>query len=108
MKIECNHPHTNAKILLSIGFTYEKDELGHPRKTICKIFKIDPFGFDLKSNTAKADELISNGLSECHPNDQLRKSEGRKIALTRALKNGHIDVEMRTSIWKQYLAKVKV
>lgn len=45
---------------------------------------------------------LLEGKSTCHENDQFVKSTGRKIAMSRALKN--LSREVRTEFWLGYFA----
>lgn len=51
------------------------------------------------------EEPISIEVAFCSKDDQFHKPTGRKVALTRAIKN--FDKEFRTKIWKAYWNKIK-
>jgi len=48
---------------------------------------------------------LVEGLSVCHDHDNFSKYYGRKIALSRMLKNAFDDKEARTKIWNKYFEK---
>lgn len=52
-------------------------------------------------------ELVALGTAQCSKQDQFVKAVGRKIALTRALKDGMFNKEYRTLIWNKYWSLVK-
>jgi hypothetical protein len=51
--------------------------------------------------------LLSTGQALCSASDIFEKAIGRKVSLTRALKNAGFDRETRTAIWKEYWSLVK-
>lgn len=75
-----NHALPKGEKLPKEGFEYE-------RGTTCIIFDV------------KGDE-ISSGSANVHPRDNFSKETGRKISLTRAIKN--FNAEARTQIWNEY------
>jgi hypothetical protein len=64
------------------------------RHTVCKVFELGP--------GAEA-TLLSQGRARCSPEDNFRKEEGRKRALTRALDPLPFDKEDRALVWTAYL-----
>ena len=72
------------------------------------------FAYDRQDNkpvgvTCTVDVEISNkpliGTATCHPHDNFSRRVGRRIALTRAIKN--LPREYRKRVWEKYLAKCK-
>lgn len=59
--------------------------------TICKIIDLD--------------DVPRFGYATCSPADKFIKDIGRKLSLTRALKNMNLDKNERTQIWKDYFRK---
>lgn len=64
------------------------------RTTGCVIERFNP--------TTKTWDEISTGFANCDPRDIFEKEKGRKVALTRALKD-HRDKKFRHVIWQTYL-----
>ena len=63
---------------------------------------------DNKDDTHKDfNKTFGEGLAYCSINDNFERAIGRKIALTRALKDAGFDKDTRTAIWKEYLGLVK-
>ena len=51
------------------------------------------------------DIRVSQGVAECHPNDQFCKATGRKVALAKALQNWTEDRWTRKLVWDKYFEK---
>jgi hypothetical protein len=51
----------------------------------------------------KGEELISTGKAFCGEKDKYNKEKGRKVALSRAIKN--LDRDTRTTIWNEYFCR---
>jgi len=49
--------------------------------------------------------LIGQGKAKCSRHDSFRKESGRKISLTRALKNACLRKKNRTAIWDAYFSR---
>ncbi len=70
------------------------------------------FGMDeLTRRVSKAylymdSQLINNGQAICHPDDRFSKKFGRKLALTKAIRD--LDKSTRSAIWKKYKESMKV
>ena len=54
------------------------------------------------------DSIIGAGSALCSPKDTYDKDFGRKLSLTRAVKNSKLTKEVKTSIWNAYKNMTKV
>jgi hypothetical protein len=80
--IEISFSHSNPKV----------EETG--RFTLCEICVISAMGASIAGTVA---------IARCHPwYDQFSKATGRKLALTRALKNFGLSKDERRVVWEKY------
>jgi len=54
----------------------------------------------IKSTIDKFDQVVAYGDSSCNPKDTFIKREGRKISLTRAMKQLKLNRDERVIFWK--------
>lgn len=76
------------------------------RMTLCEVAEIQ--NFNASDSSGHADEVfnvLGQGMSVCHPNDQFRKAMGRKVSLTAALTAAGLDLNERESVWDNYRAQ---
>jgi hypothetical protein len=50
---------------------------------------------------------VGQGVAACHPTDNFNKIVGRKLALSRALKNAGLGKAERTKVWESFKATHK-
>lgn len=83
-----NTPTTEYKVYFEYETQeYEDGNIVYTGTTNCRIFNVE-------------DKLLALGHSSCNVGDQFIKREGRKIAMTRALKQLHLTREDRLVFWK--------
>lgn len=79
----------NGKV---ISFSHERN-LSRIVRTVCIITDVDSV------------QVIARASSSVHPNDNPCRSTGRKLSLTRAVKD--FDKEVRSEIWSAYFKSFK-
>lgn len=77
---------------LGFNFHYFVDSKNQPYQTICTV-----------TDLATGNKAESHAVS--HPNDRIVKKIGRKLALSRAIKE--LPRELRGAIWDEYFKVVK-
>lgn len=80
-----------------VYFHYDTEEIGNGLEaytgdTTCVIYA--------KSDNGNFDKVVGYGDSSCAPEDQFNKREGRKIAMTRAMKQLNLTRTDRVLFWK--------
>lgn len=56
----------------------------------------------------KEQDLVSVSNTVCGDSDTYNKEIGRKIALTRAIRNANLPKELRTKFWETYRIMTKI
>lgn len=78
-----------VQLVYNVKWTFQRKKKSHLlHRTECKI-KLD-------------EKVLSSGVAKCCPTDDFNLAIGRKISLTKALKNFEVDRHTRRVIWEAF------
>lgn len=63
--------------------------------------------FETQCFIRKQDTLIATGFASCSDSDNFERAIGRKVSLSRALRNAGFDKITRRFIWEHYFEKAE-